>query len=144
MNVPRQYLDENRLQWILGDSVKRIWIPQTTNELQRLVKEREDTAMRLEKAEFELINIANTARTKYLQKAEAEMKSKPLLPPFDFEKQQSEIKIGLKSETVLVMDLSQLSTNIQAYWELLPPHRHNQMDAQPDRKAQQQDPQSEA
>lgn len=67
-NVPRQYLDEARLRWILGSSVKRIWIPQTTDELERLVKEREQTAMRLEKAEFRLIKMANIARTKVLKK----------------------------------------------------------------------------
>ncbi|OAG43009.1 hypothetical protein AYO21_02628 [Fonsecaea monophora] len=71
MNVPRQLLDEQRLRWMLGSSVKQIWIPQTTNELERLVKEREQTAMRLEKAEFELIRMANAARTKALKKADS-------------------------------------------------------------------------
>ncbi|ETI23483.1 hypothetical protein G647_05285 [Cladophialophora carrionii CBS 160.54] len=72
VNVPRQYLDEDRLRWMLGDSVKRIWIPQTTDELERMVKEREQTAMRLEKAEFALIRMANAARTKALKKAQRE------------------------------------------------------------------------
>ncbi len=69
MNVPREFLDENRLRWMLGGSVKRIWMPQTTDELERLVKERQQTAMRLEKAEFSLIRLANAARTKALKKA---------------------------------------------------------------------------
>ena len=72
MNVPRQYLDEGRLRWMLGDSVKTIWLPQTTSELERLVEERRQTAMRLEKAEFALIKMANAARTKALKKAESE------------------------------------------------------------------------
>ncbi|KIX96826.1 uncharacterized protein Z520_07546 [Fonsecaea multimorphosa CBS 102226] len=77
MNVPRQFLDEQRLRWMLGSSVKRIWIPQTTSELERLVKEREQTAMRLEKAEFELIKMANAARTKTLKKAKGESTQEP-------------------------------------------------------------------
>lgn len=67
MNVPREYLDEARLRWILGKSVKRIWMPQTSDELERLVKERDQTAMRLEKAEFSLIRMANLARTRALK-----------------------------------------------------------------------------
>ncbi|EXJ72393.1 uncharacterized protein A1O5_04897 [Cladophialophora psammophila CBS 110553] len=81
MNVPRHYLDEQRLRWMLGRSVKRIWIPQTTSELERLVKEREQTAMRLEKAEFELIKMANAARTKVLKRAESERKQESSHPP---------------------------------------------------------------
>jgi calcium permeable stress-gated cation channel len=71
-NVPRQYLDEAKLRWLLGPSVKTVWIPQTTSELERLVKERNQTAMRLEKAEFTLIKTANLARTKALKKADLE------------------------------------------------------------------------
>ena len=67
MNVPRSYLDEDRLRWILGKSVKRVWIPQSTRELENLVEEREQTAMRLEKAEFTLIRLANAARAKALK-----------------------------------------------------------------------------
>jgi len=72
MNVPRQYLDEERLKWVLGKSVKRIWIPQSTSELEDLIKERDQTAMRLEKAEFHLIRLANAARTKALRKGKPE------------------------------------------------------------------------
>ncbi|KAL2394726.1 putative membrane protein C24H6.13 [Exophiala dermatitidis] len=72
MNVPRQYLDEDRLKWVLGKSVRRIWIPQKTPDLDRLIKEREQTALRLEKAEFTLIKTANAARRKALQKQQIE------------------------------------------------------------------------
>ncbi|EXJ83892.1 hypothetical protein A1O1_07521 [Capronia coronata CBS 617.96] len=72
MNVPRQYLHEDRLRWILGESVRRIWTPQKTPELDRLVKERKQTALRLERAEFTLIRTANAARTKALQKSTTE------------------------------------------------------------------------
>jgi hypothetical protein len=85
MNVPRQYLDEGRLRWMLGRSVKRIWIPQTSDDLDRLVKEREQTALRLEKAEFSLIRMANIARTRALKKQKGDSKEKLHHPPFEFE-----------------------------------------------------------
>ncbi|KAK5212168.1 hypothetical protein LTS13_007962 [Exophiala xenobiotica] len=81
MNVPRQYLDEERLKWVLGKSVKRIWLPQSTSELENLIKEREQTAMRLEKAEFHLIRLANAARTKALRKGEPEKQDRKHSPP---------------------------------------------------------------
>lgn len=65
--VPQNYLDEARLRKIYGDSVRRIWIPRTAKVLANLVKEREQTALRLEKAEIELIRKANVARRKKLK-----------------------------------------------------------------------------
>jgi hypothetical protein len=60
--VPRQDLDEARIRKIFGDSVKNVWISRDTDELDRLVKEREQTAFRLERAEITLIKKANQAR----------------------------------------------------------------------------------
>ena len=60
--VPRQELDEAKLRKIFGDSVKNVWISRETDELNHLVKEREQTALRLEKAEIILIKKANEAR----------------------------------------------------------------------------------
>ncbi|KPM42979.1 Uncharacterized protein RSN1 [Neonectria ditissima] len=68
-SVPNKYLDEARLRKLYGDSVKRVWIPRTSKTLVKLVKEREQTAIRLEKAEIELIKKANVARNKQLRKA---------------------------------------------------------------------------
>jgi calcium permeable stress-gated cation channel len=65
--VPDRYLDERRIRKLFGDSVKRVWIPKNTKVLRQLVKEREETAMRLEKAEITLIRIANDARNKQLR-----------------------------------------------------------------------------
>ncbi|KAL7966510.1 hypothetical protein HDV63DRAFT_397117 [Trichoderma sp. SZMC 28014] len=65
--VPKPYRDEARLRKLYGDSAKRIFIPRTTRELVNLVKEREETAMRLEKAEITLIKKANAARSKFLR-----------------------------------------------------------------------------
>ncbi|KAM0512992.1 hypothetical protein ACHAPE_008352 [Trichoderma viride] len=66
--VPKPYRDEARLRKLYGDSAKRIFIPRTTKELANLVKEREETAMRLEKAEITLIKKANAARNKHWRK----------------------------------------------------------------------------
>lgn len=66
--VPESYLNERRLRKLYGDSVKRVTIPRTTKALANMVKEREQTAMRLEKAEVELIRKANAARVKQAKK----------------------------------------------------------------------------
>jgi calcium permeable stress-gated cation channel len=60
--VPWQYLDKAKLRKVFGDSVKNVWVPRDSNELDHLVKEREQTALRLEKAEIILIKKANEAR----------------------------------------------------------------------------------
>ncbi|KAF4497688.1 hypothetical protein FAGAP_6153 [Fusarium agapanthi] len=67
-SIPERYLDEARLRKLYGDSVKRVWIPRTAKALVKLVEEREQTAMRLEKAEIALIKKANMARKKQLGK----------------------------------------------------------------------------
>jgi calcium permeable stress-gated cation channel len=60
--VPRPYLDEAKLRKVFGDSVKNVWVSRDSDELDQLVKEREQTALRLEKAEIVLIKKANEAR----------------------------------------------------------------------------------
>jgi calcium permeable stress-gated cation channel len=60
--VPRQYLDEAKLRKVFGDSVKNVWVSRDSDELDHLVKEREQTALRLENAEIVLIKKANEAR----------------------------------------------------------------------------------
>lgn len=62
--VPTQILDEKKLRRVFGDTVKNIWIPREMEELDQLVTEREQTALRLEKAEIELIKKANLAYQK--------------------------------------------------------------------------------
>ncbi|RFU76151.1 duf221 domain-containing protein [Trichoderma arundinaceum] len=66
--IPKPYRDEARLRKLYGDSAKRIFIPRTSKDLANLVKEREQTAIRLEKAEITLIKKANAARKKYYRK----------------------------------------------------------------------------
>lgn len=63
-SVPQQILDERKLRRVFGDTVKNIWIPRETEDLDELVKEREQTAERLEKAEIILIQKVNAAYRK--------------------------------------------------------------------------------
>ncbi|RSL61831.1 hypothetical protein CEP51_013562, partial [Fusarium floridanum] len=65
-SVPERYLDEARIRKLYGDSVKRVWIPRTAKALIKLVEEREQTALRLEKAEIKLIKKANMVRKKQM------------------------------------------------------------------------------
>lgn len=67
--VPREYLDEQRPRKLYGDSVRRVHIPRTTKTLANLIKEREQTATRLEKAEVQLIQKANKAKQKQLKRS---------------------------------------------------------------------------
>ncbi|TPX07451.1 uncharacterized protein E0L32_002079 [Thyridium curvatum] len=64
--VPHRFLDERRIRKLFGDTVKDVFIPRNTKILSNLVEEREQTAIRLENAEIELIKKANWARNKYL------------------------------------------------------------------------------
>lgn len=64
--VPQALLDERKIRKLFGDSVRNVWIPRNTKALAAVVKEREQTAMRLEKAEIALIKKVNTARNKQL------------------------------------------------------------------------------
>lgn len=71
--IPHPFLQENKLRTTFGSSVRRVWIPRDTDDLQELVNERHQTAMRLEKAELQLIRMANRARSRALG-----LKSSPL------------------------------------------------------------------
>lgn len=62
--VPREYLSEARLRATFGSGVKKVWLPRDANDLENLVKERDQTALRLEKAEIALIKSANAAKAK--------------------------------------------------------------------------------
>lgn len=67
--VPKEYQDERRLRRLYGDQVKRVFIPRTSKALEKMVKERQQTAERLEKAEITLIRTANSARQKTLARS---------------------------------------------------------------------------
>lgn len=61
--VPPEYMSETALRRVF-DNVKRIWINGDTDELEELVKERDEVAMKLEAAEVKLIKAADQARRK--------------------------------------------------------------------------------
>ena len=64
--VPREYLSNPGLKEVFGPCAKRIWLPRYSTDLKDLVKEQLQTAFRLEKAEINLIKVANTARIEIL------------------------------------------------------------------------------
>ncbi|KAG5945925.1 hypothetical protein E4U53_006657 [Claviceps sorghi] len=66
--VPKEYQNERRLRRLYGDQVKRVFILRTSKALAKMVKERQQTAERLEKAEIALIKTANSARYKRIAK----------------------------------------------------------------------------
>ncbi|KAH7143429.1 hypothetical protein EDB81DRAFT_689924 [Dactylonectria macrodidyma] len=66
-DVPEQYQTESCLRRLFGSSVKHIWVLRTTKSLVALVREREKVAIKLEKAEIELIVKSNKARRKQLR-----------------------------------------------------------------------------
>ncbi|KAJ8119902.1 hypothetical protein ONZ43_g3251 [Nemania bipapillata] len=78
VSVPDDYLDQARLRKVFGDSVKHIWIVGETKELDDLVKERDKVAMRLEKAEVQLLKLANKERLKAIKKGAAD--ERPVAP----------------------------------------------------------------
>lgn len=72
--VTQNVLDERKLRRVFGDSVKNVWIPRDTADLDELVKEREQTANRLERAEMLLIKKANTAYQKMAKTGHPDVK----------------------------------------------------------------------
>jgi hypothetical protein len=67
-SVPNEYLNEEKMREMLGPSVRRVWLPTNSKELDDLVDERQKVAMKLEGAETKLIKLANKARLKSLAK----------------------------------------------------------------------------
>ncbi|KAI0390686.1 DUF221-domain-containing protein [Xylariaceae sp. FL0594] len=80
VSVPEYYLDKARLRKVFGESVKNIWITGDTKELDKLVKERDKVAMRLERAEVKLIKLANANRLKAIKKGTAEAEERQEAP----------------------------------------------------------------
>ncbi|KAH9209246.1 hypothetical protein DL95DRAFT_526977 [Leptodontidium sp. 2 PMI_412] len=89
--VPNQVLDEKKLRRVFGDTVKNVWIPRETDDLDELVKEREQTADRLEKAEIQLIKKATAAYKKAVKNGhpDVEVRSQTPSPRGSGEKTES-------------------------------------------------------
>jgi hypothetical protein len=73
-------LDVKKLRRVFGDAVKNVWIPREAEDLDALVKEREQTAYRLEKAEILLINKANDAYRKAKKAGHPDIETFPESP----------------------------------------------------------------
>lgn len=78
--VPQQILDERKLRRVFGNTVRNIWIPRDTEDLDGLVKERDQTARRLERAEIKLIRDANAAYQKALNNGHPDLAKTPEAP----------------------------------------------------------------
>ncbi len=77
VSVPEAYLDEAHVRKVFGDSVKHVWITGDTAKLEDLVKERDEVAMKLEKAEVNLLKLANAERLKAIEKGGANERAEP-------------------------------------------------------------------
>ncbi|KAH7311115.1 hypothetical protein BKA65DRAFT_163797 [Rhexocercosporidium sp. MPI-PUGE-AT-0058] len=78
--VPNQVLDEKKLRRVFGETVKNVWIPRETDDLDELVKEREQTADRLERAEIQLIKKATIAYKKAVKKGHPDIEVRSHTP----------------------------------------------------------------
>ncbi|CEI68570.1 hypothetical protein FVEN_g5283 [Fusarium venenatum] len=68
-SVPKDYLDEARIRTLFNDSVKNVWIPGETKEVDEIVEERDEVAMKLEKGEVKLLKLCNKERIKSMKKS---------------------------------------------------------------------------
>lgn len=67
-SVPRDYLDEGKLRRIFGKQVKNLWIANDCEEIEDLVEQRDNVAMKLEAAETKLVRMSNKARLEEAKK----------------------------------------------------------------------------
>lgn len=67
-SVPRDYLDEGKLRRMFGKQVKNLWIANDCDEIEDLVEQRDDAAMKLEAAETKLVKMSNKARLEEAKK----------------------------------------------------------------------------
>lgn len=70
-SVPAQFLEPAHIARLFGKAMKNYWIAGDTKELEKLVKEREKAAYKLEGAETKLIKLAGKSRQKALKKGSA-------------------------------------------------------------------------
>ena len=107
--VPQQILDERKLRAVFGESVKNVWIPRETEELDQLVKERDQTAERLEKAEIVLVKKANEQWRKAVKSGHPDMEVSTGHPSFEKSK-EPEVNATCESPTS-PQNLSQSGNN---------------------------------
>ncbi|KAF4979745.1 hypothetical protein FZEAL_4102 [Fusarium zealandicum] len=71
-SVPEEYLDETRIRTLFNDSVKNVWIAGDTKEVDKIIEDRDEAAMKLEKGEVKLLKLVNKERIKAMKKSGAE------------------------------------------------------------------------
>ncbi|EGU73144.1 hypothetical protein FOXB_16346, partial [Fusarium oxysporum f. sp. conglutinans Fo5176] len=71
-SVPKECLDEDCIRSLFNGSAKKIWIAGDTKKLDRIIQERDDVAMKLEKGEIKWIRLCNKERIKYETKIDKE------------------------------------------------------------------------
>ncbi|EWZ78614.1 hypothetical protein FOWG_17153 [Fusarium oxysporum f. sp. lycopersici MN25] len=71
-SVPKECLDEDCIRSLFKGSAKKIWIAGDTKQLDKITQERDNVAMKLEKAEIEWIRLCNKERIKYETKIDKE------------------------------------------------------------------------
>ncbi|KAJ0126289.1 Uncharacterized protein HZ326_30604, partial [Fusarium oxysporum f. sp. albedinis] len=64
-SVPKECLDEDCIRSFFKGSAKKIWIAGDTKQLDKITKERDNVAMKLERGEIEWIRLCNKERIKY-------------------------------------------------------------------------------
>jgi len=113
LSVPKEYQDEKVLRKLLGeDNVRCVWVPKETQELEGKIEERNDMAMKLEKAEIALVKEAHANFLKPKKHADAEAK---ILP--DYKRPMHRLKplIGAKVDTIEWSrdELKKLNTEVE-------------------------------
>ncbi|EXJ56953.1 hypothetical protein A1O7_07297 [Cladophialophora yegresii CBS 114405] len=71
MGLPHGYMEEKPLRQMFGSAVRRVWLVTDCKKLEKDVKERRKTALKLEGAEMKLIKQANATRLKAEKKSNA-------------------------------------------------------------------------
>jgi hypothetical protein len=67
-SVPEEYLDETRIRNLFHETVQNVWLVGDSTDLDKLVKDRDDAAMKLEKGEVKLLKLVNKERIKAMKK----------------------------------------------------------------------------
>lgn len=68
--VPTDYQDEGRIRAIFGSTVRNVWFAGDTKVVDELVRQRDMTAMQLEKAEVDFLKKANKLQIQTTKRAE--------------------------------------------------------------------------
>ncbi|KAI5459764.1 hypothetical protein BGZ63DRAFT_359976 [Mariannaea sp. PMI_226] len=80
-SVPEDFLDETRVRSLFNNSAKNVWIVGDATDLDKLVGDRDDAAMKLEKAEVKLLKLVNKARVAAMKKGGSGEKTPPNTDP---------------------------------------------------------------